>query len=212
MVQQMVEVVVIGAPTLLRCGLISVIEGSDSIRVSGQASNTCEAIQIITELQPHVVLLIASAPAADHTQDIYSIRTTEFTGGIIVMSPCDVEDGWYDTIEMGADGYIHQDLESEIITHAIISVSRGEAIISPAVATRMLDEFDSSALLSRNQPGNIPTDPLAEQEKTLLEMVSSGHTSNAIASKLSISEDAVKKQLRHIVRKSHALRRSRAAV
>jgi DNA-binding NarL/FixJ family response regulator len=208
----MVEVVVIGAPNLLRYGLIAVIEGSGSIRVIGQASNTCEAIKIITELEPDVVLLIAAAPCLNYTQDIHSIRTKEFAGSIIIMNPLDVENGWYDSIEMGADGYIHKNLESEEINHVISSVSRGEAIISPATATKWLHEFASPGLPLPTMPENIPTDSLTEQDKVVLEMVSSGHSNSIIAAKLAISEDVVKKQLRHIVRKSHILRQNTAAV
>lgn len=212
MVQQMVEVVVIGAPTLLRCGLISVIEGSGSIRVAGQASNTCEAIQIITELEPDVVLLIASAPCLDYTRDIHSIRTKEFAGSIIIMNPLDVENGWYDSIEMGADGYIHKDLESEQINHVISSVSRSEPIISSSTATKMLHELASSDLPTPTHPGNMSIDSFTERDKAVLEMVSSGHGHSTIADKLAVSEDVVKKQLRHILRKSHILRQNRAAV
>jgi DNA-binding NarL/FixJ family response regulator len=212
MVQQMVEFVVIGAPTLLRCGLISVIEGSGSIRVTGQALNTFEAIQIITELEPDVVLMIASAPCLDYTQDIHSIRTKEFAGSIIIMNPLDVENGWYDSIEMGADGYIHKDLEPEAINHVISSISRGEDIISPATATKWLHEFASPGLPLPTMPENIPTDSLTKQDKTVLEMVSSGHGNSTIAAKLAVSEDFVKKQLRHIVRKSHIMHKNRAAV
>ena len=82
-------------------------------------------------LQPDVILLVASVPCFDYSQDIESIRAAMYDGGIIVLDSSDSEGYDYDTIEMGADGYIHKDFESQEIVHVINHVSRGEVIISP---------------------------------------------------------------------------------
>ena len=124
-----VTVVIVDATPLFGRGLTSVIEAKGSIHVIGQASNLEEAMYMINERKPDVVLTVTRGSLPDCRQLAQSIRAAGFTGAIVVLDSSFTEDECFKAIQLGTDGCLCQEWEHEEISSAIIHASHSEDMV-----------------------------------------------------------------------------------
>mgnify|MGYP001322557915 CR=1 FL=1 len=176
---------------IVRQGLAAVLDREDDLVVVAQAANGLEAVAKARELLPDIILMDLQMPEMDGVAAIIEIKEAALEAGIIILTTYDTDDYIFRGIEAGARGYLLKDSPPEDVIKAIRSVYRGESLIQPRVASRLLDRLSQ---LSRAAP---PEGPLSMREVEVLQIMATGAANKDIASRLNIGQSTVKT---HIVR------------
>ena len=176
---------------IVRQGLATVLEQENDLSVVGQAINGVEAVAKARQLLPDIILMDLQMPEMDGVEAINRIMAEELKAGIIILTTYDTDEHIFRGIEAGARGYLLKDSPPEEVVKAIRTVNRGESLIEPRVASRLLDRLGQ---LSR---GPAPESTLSRREIEVLEVMATGAANKQIANELSIGQSTVKT---HVVR------------
>ncbi len=204
-----IKVLVVDDHTLFRHGLMALLSSNEQLRVVGQASGGEEAIQKARELNPDIILMDIQMPGCNGIEATHSIRDNKFLGGILVLTVSDRDNDLFAAIKAGANGYLLKNAEPEELIYAVTHVAQGEAIISPAMATKLLSEFKSMTS-SKAARSAQPNTSLSPREEEILRLVAKGASNRAIGSSLFITENTVKCHMRNIMRKLYLKNRYQA--
>jgi len=204
-----IKVLVVDDHTIFRRGLMAVLRSREQLSVVGQASGGEEAIQKARELNPDIILMDIQMPGCNGIEATRSIRDNKFSGGILVLTVSDRDDDFFAAIKAGANGYLLKNAEPEELTYAITHIAQGEAIISPAMAKKLLGEF-KSVTSSEAARSARPDTCLSQREVEIVRLVAKGATNRDIASSLFITENTVKCHMRNITEKLHIKNRYQA--
>ncbi|MCH8063954.1 MAG: response regulator transcription factor [Chloroflexi bacterium] len=145
-------------------------------------------------------------PEMDGVQAIREIKTQSPEIGIIILTTYDTDDYIFTGIEAGARGYLLKDSPPAQVLEAIRAVHRGDSLIQPSVATRVLDR------VSQQAHGTAPEQVLSTRETEVLQLISTGAANKEIAAQLLIGESTVKTHVIHIFNKLGVKGRTEAAV
>jgi len=207
--EEPIKVLIVDDHSIFRHGLMALLSAERQFKVVGQASDGGEAIQRAKELNPDIILMDVQMPGGNGVEATRSIRDNGFSGSILMLTVSDREDDLFAAIKAGANGYLLQNAEPEELIDAIAHVARGEAIISPVMATKLLGEFK---LVTGKKAQRIaqPETSLSEREEEILRLVAKGASNKDIASSLFITENTVKSHMRNIMGKLHLKNRYEA--
>ena len=206
----MLRILLVDDHVLFRKGLAALLESQANIKVIGEASNGLEAIQAAQELQPDLIMMDIKMPKCDGLQATRSIKQIMPDVKIVMLTASDDDQYLFEAIKIGAQGYLLKDLELYQLLDLLDSISKGGAILSGAMATKIFMEFSRG-----NQNGHQNDDSgeeLTEREVVILKHVAQGMMNKEIAKILDISENTVKIHLRNILGKLHLKNRIQAAV
>lgn len=206
--EESIKILVVDDHSLFRRGLTAVLSSEEQFRVVGQAATGSEAIQRAQELKPDIILMDIQMPGGSGVEAVCSIREQGFDGGILMLTVSDRGDDLFDAIKCGANGYLLKNVEPDELIKAIIHVARGEVMLSPVMATKLLGEFN--IVTQRVQSAAQPETGLSQRENEILQLVAKGDSNRDIASTLFITENTVKTHMRHIMEKLHFKSRSQA--
>jgi len=190
-----IKVLIVDDHTVVRDGLTTMLGREGDFTVVGEAKNGLEAVDRARELQPDIILMDLRMPELDGVEAMRRIRAEDPDVEFIVLTTYDTDEHIFHAIEAGARGYLLKDASREELFQAVRAVSRGESLIQPGVAARVLDRF---AQLSR-QVSDIEV--LSEREVEVLQLMARGAANKDIASSLSISESTVKTHVANIFQK-----------
>ena len=190
-----IKVLIVDDHTVVRGGLVAMLGRQSDITVVGEAKNGLEAVEKSQELDPNIILMDLRMPEMDGVEAMRQIRVKNPDSKFIVLTTYDSDEYIFDAIEAGAKGYLLKDATREEIFEALRAVHRGESLIQPGVAARVLDRF---AQLSRE---STPASVLSEREFEVLQAIAKGGGNKEIASRLSISESTVKTHVTNIFQK-----------
>lgn len=180
---------------VVREGLSAMLSKEQDIQVVGEAGNGAEAINKAKELQPDIVLMDLRMPEVDGVEAMRQIGTENPDIKFIVLTTYDNDEYIFKGIEAGARAYLLKDAPREELFKAIRAVYRGESLIQPAIAGKVLERF---AELSRQ--ARVP-DALSERELEVLRLMAKGAANKEIAAGLYISESTVKTHIQSIFQK-----------
>ena len=173
---------------LFRKGMISLLSSVPELEVVGEAKTGEEAIVRTAELQPDVVLMDLQMPEVNGIEATRRILQESPSVRVLVVTLFEDEDSVFMALRAGARGYVLKDADEEEMVHAIRAVGKGEAIFSPAIATRVLAFFAASPS-GGNPPQAFPT--LTDREREILNLIAQGHPNPSIARQLSLSTKTV---------------------
>jgi len=206
-----IKVLVVDDHTLFRCGIAAVLANQDSLEVVGEASDGLEAIEKAKKIAPDVILMDLNMPHCNGLEATQALQTEMPQINILVLTVSDSESDLFAAMKFGAKGYILKNTEPEELIHAIFHIARGGVIVSPLMATKLLDEFkDLRAEVERESAQEADT-VLSPREGEVLQLLAQGATNKEIGDSLFISENTVKTHLRNIMEKLHLVNRSQAA-
>lgn len=197
------RLVVVDDHSLFRRGLIQILADIPEIQVVGEAADGIQALRVIQETNPDVVLLDVNMPHMDGVEVVRTLRTAKQPVRILMLTISKNDEDLLGAIRAGADGYLLKNTDPEDFQRALIHIAKGEGVLSPEVTRTVLKalkrsaEDDSHALMS-------------EREVQILECLAQGQTTQQIASQLFISENTVKTHVRHILEKLQAANRTEA--
>jgi DNA-binding NarL/FixJ family response regulator len=189
-------------------GLRSLIEQESDIEVVGECTNGHDALPAVARLQPDVVLLDINMPGMDGVEATRRIIEQRPETGVIILTMYREDAHVFHAIKNGARGYVLKDVETIEVVRAIRSVARGESIIDPLLATRVLTEFQR--VWRRDDARQ--RDGLTEREVEILRLIAAGLSNKEIGNRLSFSEKTIKNYITVIFQKLQLTDRTQAAV
>ena len=175
---------------IVRDGLRGIFTGENGFEVLGEAADGAEAITLAERLRPDVVLMDLRMPGTDGVTAITELARLNNPARVLVLTTYDTDSDVLPAIEAGATGYLLKDSPREELFRAVRAAARGEAVLSPAVASRLMGRMRAPA-----------QEPLSQREIEVLALVSRGSTNKEAARKLFISEATVKTHLIHVYAK-----------
>ncbi|MEU4672550.1 response regulator transcription factor [Amycolatopsis sp. NPDC023774] len=171
---------------IVRDGLRGIFTGEHGFAVLGEAANGAEAVALVVSLKPDVVLMDLRMPGTDGVSAITELARLGNPARVLVLTTYDTDSDVLPAIEAGATGYLLKDAPREELFRAVRAAARGEAVLSPAVASRLMGQMRAPA-----------KEPLSQREIEVLTLVARGSTNKDAAKKLFISEATVKTHLIH---------------
>lgn len=197
-----IRIVVVDDHGLFRAGLVSLLTTISEFEIVGEAGDGREALSVIDEKKPDVVLLDVNMPVMGGVEMVEAIQEKD-PPKILMLTISKHDEDLFGAIAAGADGYLLKDAEPEELRRAINLVAEGKSVLSPEVTSRVLKAVSSSH--------GIPPDiALSKREMDVLKCLARGMTSSQISTELFISENTVKTHVRHILEKLEASNRAEA--
>ncbi|MFN8511465.1 MAG: response regulator transcription factor [Thermomicrobiales bacterium] len=192
---------------LFRKGLRTLLLSVPEVRLVGEATSGIEAVELAASLQPDVILMDLQMPNGDGLMAVRAITAANPQARILVVTMFEDDDSIFAAMRAGARGYVLKDMDDDDITRAILAVGRGEAIFSPAIATRMIAFFNAPPAQA-----TVPFPELTESERSVLRLMARGLRNDAIAVQLSLSPKTVRNYISNIFGKLQVGDRAQAIV
>lgn len=195
-----VRIVIATDNLLCRKGLLLILSGEESLEIVGEAANGLQAIDMIGELKPDVVLLDINFPKLDGIQIISIIKQKSPGTKVLLLSTSEDEATTIKALKAGAKGYLSRNTSISELTKAIKVVHKNELWVERKLISKFL-EADTTDDLSGKDRQAITNDKFTPREKEVLNQLMNGHTNKEIAKSLFISEKTVKSHLNRIFTK-----------
>jgi DNA-binding NarL/FixJ family response regulator len=207
-----IRVLLVDDQCLFREGLETMLSVHKDIEVAGQASNGQEAIEVAAQVQPDVVLMDVRMPVLDGVRATRRLKKALPQCKVIVLTTFDDDEYVFDALRAGAVGYLLKDVRSAQLLEAIRAAARGESILEPSVAAKVIAEFTRvSGMVPAAQMEQL-VEPLSERELEILGWIARGASNREIADGLFIAEGTVKNHVTHILGKLGVRDRTQAAL
>jgi two-component system NarL family response regulator len=206
-----IRVLIVDDHALFRRGLQMVLEGEPDIDVVAEASDGHEAIERAEATTPDVVLMDVRMPKRSGIEATRTIKDTLPSTKILMLTISDEEADLYEAIKAGASGYLLKEISIEEVASAVRQVQAGQSLISPSMASKLLNEF-AAMVKRRDERTQVPGPRLTERELEVLKLVAKGMNNRDIGAELFISENTVKNHVRNILEKLHLHSRMEAVV
>ena len=198
------RVLVVDAQAVTRAGLRRLLEGSQDITVVGEATDGVQAVSETMELGPQVVIMDALLPNGQSLEALRQIKQLNPDTRVLLLSSLDREDYLYETLRAGADGYVLKDIAANELAQAVRTVARGEVLVQPQIAGRLITRFGKQA------QGNFTHEALTAREQEVLSLLARGMRNKEIAARLIVSERTVNFHLANIYQKLNVSGRTEA--
>jgi len=185
---QKIKVLVVDDHTIVRDGISALLALAGDIEVIGEATNGNEAIKLVSELHPDVVLMDIAMPIMGGLEATRRISKEFPDTKVLVITQHDDKEYVFPVLESGASGLISKAGASSELSSGIRSVYRGDSFLSPSVAKLLVENFQSTAG-ERNQQD--PYNRLTGREREILKLLAEGYSNQAIAEMLVITPKTV---------------------
>jgi DNA-binding NarL/FixJ family response regulator len=192
---------------VLRQGMAQMLDAQADMKVVAQASDGSKAVNLARMHRPDIVLMDIKMPEMDGVEAARRITAELPETGIIVLTMYRRDDYVFEAIKAGARGYLLKEAELDELLTAIRAVARGEAVIDPAIASRVLAEFRQPKKAEK-----MPESRLADRDIDILRLVGQGFSNQEIGERLFISEKTVRNRLSLVFRQLHLKNRTEAAL
>jgi two-component system, NarL family, response regulator LiaR len=202
-----ITVLIVDDHLLVRQGVRAFLETQPDIRVLGDAGSGNEAIQLATELVPDVVLMDLVMPGMDGVEATRLLRRASPRSQVLVLTSYHQDEHIFPAIRAGALSYLLKDVSPVELAEAVRKAARGEAVLHPRIAARVVQELHGARTEAFN-----PFSDLSERELEVLRLIADGMGNGEIAQRLVISEKTVKSHVSNILSKLHVADRTQAAV
>ncbi|WP_329114411.1 response regulator transcription factor [Streptomyces sp. NBC_01465] len=181
----MIRILLADDHPVVREGLRGMLTAEPDLEVVGEASSGPEAEALSAELLPDIVLMDLRMPGGGGVESIGRMTTAGLPCRVIVLTTYETDTDILRAVEAGAKGYLLKDLARGELADAVRAAARGETVLAPSVATRLVDQL-------RNKPERVR---LSERETAVLKLVAEGCTNAEIGRRLFIGESTVKTHL-----------------
>lgn len=191
---------------LFRQGLRRLLEMEPDMEVVGEAGSGRAAQAMVAATQPHVILMDLSMPDGDGLEATRAILQEHPQTRVLILTMHQEEDRVFQTLRLGAHGYLLKDAESGELLRAIRAVQEGHNFLSPAAATRVVQR------LRRTEGASPTTAKLGKADLEVLALLAQGLSNQEIAERLYLSEKTVRNRLYSLFQKLHVKNRTEAAL
>lgn len=198
----MIHVVLVDDHAVVRQGLRFLLEQQADIEVIGEGKDGAQGVELVTSLLPDVVLLDLLMPKMDGITAVREMKRATPSTQIIILTSYYEDDQVFGAIKAGAISYLLKDASPEELVEAVRAAARGEGVLHPMVAARVLREMQQRS----------PLDWLTARELEVLTLIARGRSNAEIAAELIIGEGTVKTHVSNILTKLHLADRTQAAI
>ena len=207
----MIRVFLCDDHNLFRQGMRKLLELERDIQIVGEAGNGREMLDMLKKTGPDIILMDINMPEIDGIATTYKIKKMLPRANVVILTVYEDEPHIFEAIKAGAMGYLLKDVSIEEAIEAIYKVYKGEALLQPMIAAKVLKEF---AMLDKRKikEGDRFYNDLTEREKEILRLIALGGSNKEIAQKLDISEKTVKNHISSIFQTLHVNNRTQAAL
>jgi DNA-binding NarL/FixJ family response regulator len=186
---------------LVRSGFRLILERDEELEVVGEAEDGRRAVELARETRPDVVLMDIRMPELDGIEATRMLlRDPAFSGRVLVLTTFDLDDYLVEAFRAGASGFLLKDVLPADLLHAVRVVSRGEALLAPALTRRLLEEYVERARIPSFERED-PFGELTERELEVANAVARGLSNAEIGAQLYLSEATVKTHVTRVLAK-----------
>lgn len=206
-----VRVLLVDDQALFREALSTLLEVRPEIEVVGEAGDGDAALRRTTDLRPDVVLMDLHMPVLDGIAATRRLRVEHPDVRVLALTTFDDDEDVFAALRAGAVGYLLKDVSGDRLVEALLAAARGESVLQPSVAARVLARF---AQLSDDAPHRAQplVVPLSERELGVLRLLAEGGSNREIAGALFLAEGTVKNHVTNVLAKLGARDRTQAAL
>jgi DNA-binding NarL/FixJ family response regulator len=205
----MIRVLIADDQALLRTGFRVILEAEPDLEVIGEAADGREAIEAAKTLRPEVVLMDIRMPNLDGIDATRQLVQGEQPPRVLILTTFDLDEYVYDALRAGASGFLLKDAAAEELLHAIRVIAAGEALVSPSIARRLIEDY-ARRPPAREQPAALAE--LTPRELEVLRLVARGFSNGEIARQLFVGDATVKTHVARIFAKLDLHDRAQAVV
>lgn len=202
-----ITILLVDDHSIVRSGVRAFLDANPDLQVIGEAGSGAEAVQLAKDLAPDVVLMDPVMPEMDGVKATWRVRQVSPRTQIVVLTSFHEDSHIFPAIKAGALSYLLKDIDPAELAEAIRSAARGEAILHPQVAARLVHELRGD---EKNAP-NLYTE-LSDREMDVLRLIAAGQSNTEIAQSLVLSEKTIKSHVSNILSKLHLADRTQAAI
>ncbi len=204
---ELIRVLLADDHTLFRKGLHTLLKQIEGIEVIGEAANGEEAMSQAQELVPDVILMDIKMPIINGIEATKRILQENPHIGVILVTMFDDPESVFSGMRAGARGYVLKEAEPEQLQRAIEAANRGEVMLCPVIAKKLLDQFGREP---ERQPAGLSYEALTQRELEVLQRAADGLSNKEIADRLVISEKTAKNHIANIFSKLQVNDRTQA--
>jgi DNA-binding NarL/FixJ family response regulator len=204
-----IRVMIADDQEIVRAGFSALLDTRDDITVVGTARDGRDAIEVARTNRPDVVLMDVRMPNLNGIDATRVITTTvDPAPRVIVLTTFDLDEYVYDALSAGASGFLLKDVTAETLFEAVRVVARGDALLTPNVTRRLIDEF--VRVRPRVHPDRVSA--LTAREIDVLRLIAAGRSNAEIGAELFVSSETVKTHVSRILAKLDARDRTQAVI
>ncbi|AOY76652.1 response regulator [Clostridium formicaceticum] len=201
-----IQILLVDDHSLVRQGLKQILELENDLQVVGQAGDGEEALLKVQQLKPDIVLLDINMPKLNGIHTLRRLKDMDSTIKVIMLTFHEDREYLFETINLGANGYVLKDAEGDSLIKAIRDVYNGVAYIHPSIATDLVKAFNNRTTKEGEEV------KLTKREYEVLTLIADGLNNKEIACNLFISEKTVKNHVSNIFKKIDVNDRTQAAI
>jgi DNA-binding NarL/FixJ family response regulator len=200
-----IRILLVDDQPLIRMGFRMVLTAQPDFEVVGEAADGGEAVRLVGELEPDVVLMDVRMPGVDGVTATRRILEAGHDARILILTTFDLDEYAFAGLRAGASGFLLKDVPPPELISAIRAVASGDAVVSPRITRRLLDTYaaDLDQVDDATTSQSSELDLLTAREREVLLQVASGLSNAEIASALFVTETTVKTHVTRILAKLH---------
>jgi NarL family two-component system response regulator LiaR len=200
-----IRLLIVDDHKVVRQGLRFLLQHEADIEIVGEAADGEQAVALVRQHVPAVVLLDLLMPKMDGLTALRAIKEISPSTHVIILTSHQGDDELFDAIKAGALSYVLKTAGVDVVVESVRAAARGESLLDPSVAAKVLEEM-------RRARGRDGVDPLSRREVEVLSELARGRSNKEIARELSIGEETVKTHVSNILSKLHLADRTQAAI
>jgi DNA-binding NarL/FixJ family response regulator len=204
-------VLVVDDQALFREALATLLGARPEVEVVGEAGNGHQALERAAALQPDVVLMDLHMPVLDGIAATRRLTVEQPGVRVLALTTFDDDEDVFAALRAGALGYLLKDVSSDRLVEALLSAARGESVLQPSVAAKVVARFAQLDDVPRPRPQPLVV-PLSDRELDVLRLLADGRSNREIAAALFLAEGTVKNHVTNVLGKLGARDRTQAAL
>ncbi len=206
----MTTVLIADDQPLQRMGFTMLLNGTPGMTVVGEASTGAEAVRMVEQTRPDVVLMDVRMPGMDGIEATRRITAAGSRTHVLILTTFDLDEYVYTGLRAGASGFLLKDARPEELIAGIRAVAGGESVVAPSLTRKLMTAYLQHAAPVAKQDRRLAA--LSEREREVLEAIGQGATNTEIAERFTLTESTVKKHVGRVLAKVGARDRIQAVI
>jgi NarL family two-component system response regulator LiaR len=198
MVEKDINILLCEDHLITRQGIRRLLEDEKGLNIVGEAGNGEEAVRMVSELKPDVVIMDIAMPKLNGIEATRQIKLINPRTGVLILTAYDDDEYVFALLKAGAAGYLLKNVSGDELVRAIKAINNGEPILDPLIARKVMNYFRLQENVPRTEP---ESEPLSEREIDIIKLAARGLTNKDIAESLHLSYRTIEGHMRDVFNK-----------